>query len=76
MQCKARRAAQTRHLSKRRNAAMRRPDHLPGGFPPERSLDCVALLARSTGTPSPLRDASRALPANVLVRTRALLFMK
>ena len=36
-------------LSKRCNAAMRRPDHLPGGFAPESTLDSVALLANMHG---------------------------
>jgi hypothetical protein len=35
-------------LCERRNAVMRRPDHLPGGFIPESTLDCVALLANRT----------------------------
>jgi hypothetical protein len=34
-------------LCERRNAAMRRPDHLPGGFAPESTLDSVVLLANS-----------------------------
>jgi hypothetical protein len=33
-----------RSLGKRCNVAMRRPDHLPGGFAPESTLDSVAPL--------------------------------
>jgi hypothetical protein len=44
------RAAQGGSLCERRNAAMRRPDHLPEGFAPESTLDCVALPARRTTT--------------------------
>ncbi len=58
-------------LSKRCNAAMRRPDHLPGGFAPESTLNSVVLLANKHGY-----STRRALPAPILVRTRALLFMK
>ena len=72
MQCKAWRAAQAERLRKRHNAAMRRPGHLPERFAPESPLDSVALLANRQR----LFDASRALPATILVRTRALLLMK
>jgi hypothetical protein len=64
MQRKARRDAQGGSLCERRNAAMRRPDHLPEGFAPESTLDCVALLARRTTTRRVARLASPDSGAN------------
>ncbi|MGZ3240870.1 MAG: hypothetical protein ACXWJK_11060 [Burkholderiaceae bacterium] len=47
-------------LSKRCNAAMRRPDHLPAGFAPESTLDSVVLLANMQA----IRRVARLASAN------------
>lgn len=44
-------------LCKRRNAVMRRPDHLPGGFAPESTLDGVVPLQGASALASADRCA-------------------